>query len=448
MKKVFVIDTNILLTDPNSLFKFSRHDVVIPISVIEEIDVFKKDQSETGRNAREVSRILDRLRKKGNLASGIPLSDDPKNEGLLFVYLGRDLTILPSLLRDITDNAILAVALTLQKKFGETRKVILITKDSNLRVKADALAISSEDFEADKVDVSQLYTGMCELEVEANVINELYARSYVENPLSLTEFPLYANQFLTLKNPANDIGQGVLARYNKKQNSFELLQNNQEKVWGVSPRNKEQNFGLAALLDDKIKLVTLTGGAGTGKTLLAIAAGLSKTTDEDIYNKVLIARPVFPLGKDIGFLPGSVDEKLNPWMQPIYDNLDLLLNGAKAARQKRLNKNYQELIDQGLLCVEPLTYIRGRSLPHCFFLVDEAQNLTPHEIKTIITRAGEGTKIVLTGDPFQIDNPYVDSTNNGLTHVVERFKDSEIAAHITYSKGERSELASLAVRLL
>lgn len=447
MKKVFVLDTNILLTDPNSLFKFSHNDVVIPISVIEEIDVFKKDQSEIGRNAREVSRILDRLRKKGNLASGIALSDDGSNEGLLFVYLGRDLTILPSLLRDITDNAILAVALTLQKKFGDSRKVILITKDSNLRVKADALAISSEDFEADKVNVSELYTGRCELEVEADVINELYAKSYVENPHTKTDYPLHANQFLTLKNHM-DAGEGVLARYNKEQNRFELLQSNPEKVWGVAPRNKEQTFGLSALLDDNIKLVTLTGGAGTGKTLLAIAAGLSKTTDDDIYNKVLIARPVFPLGKDIGFLPGDVDEKLNPWMQPIYDNLDLLLNGGKASRQKRLNKNYQELINQGLLSVEPLTYIRGRSLPHCYFLVDEAQNLTPHEIKTIITRAGEGTKIVLTGDPFQIDNPYVDATNNGLTHVVERFKDSEIAAHVTYSKGERSKLASLAAEFL
>lgn len=447
MKKVFVLDTNILLTDPNSLFKFSHNDVVIPISVIEEIDVFKKDQSETGRNAREVSRILDRLRKKGNLASGISLSDDKNDDGLLFVYLGRDLTILPSLLKDITDNAILAVALTLQKKFADTRKVILITKDSNLRVKADALAISSEDFEADKVDVSKLYTGVYELPIEAGLINELYAKGSIKNPYRKEEHSFYANQFIVFKDEV-DSEQNVLGSYNKEQDSIELLQENQGKVWGITARNREQSFGLAALLDDKIKLVTLTGGAGTGKTLLGIAAGLAKTTDEDVYNKVLIARPVFPLGKDIGFLPGDVDEKLNPWMQPIYDNLDLLLNGGKSSRQKRLNKSYQELITQGLLAVEPLTYIRGRSLPHCFFLVDEAQNLTPHEIKTIITRAGEGSKIVLTGDPFQIDNPYVDATNNGLTHVVERFKDSAIAAHVTYSQGERSKLATLAAEYL
>lgn len=445
MKKVFVLDTNILLTDPNSLFKFSHNDVVIPISVIEEIDVFKKDQSETGRNAREVSRILDRLRKKGNLASGISLSENEDDDGLLFVYLGRDLTILPSLLKDITDNAILAVALTLQKKFGDSRKVILITKDSNLRVKADALAISSEDFEADKVDVSQLYTGVSDLDMDAEFINELYAKGAAAVPNS--EIKLFANQFVRIRDQS-DPEQAILGSYNKELDRIELLQFNQEKVWGITPRNQEQSFGLAALLDDKIKLVTMTGGAGTGKTLLAIAAGLSKTTDEDVYNRVLIARPVFPLGKDIGFLPGDVDEKLNPWMQPIYDNLELLLNGGKSSRQKRFNKNYQELINQGLLAVEPLTYIRGRSLPHCYFLVDEAQNLTPHEIKTIITRAGEGSKIVLTGDPFQIDNPYVDATNNGLTHVVERFKDSEIAAHVTYSKGERSKLATLAAEYL
>lgn len=440
-----MLDTNILLTDPNSLFKFSHNDVVIPISVIEEVDVFKKDQSETGRNAREVSRILDSLRKKGNLASGISLSDKEDDDGLLFVYLGRDMNVLPSLLRDITDNAILAVALTLQKKFGENRKVILITKDSNLRVKADALAISSEDFEADKVDISQLYTGVCEVSVEAEMINEFYAKGFISNPFEKDNF--HANQFVVLKEKS-DPEQFVFGSYDKEKNHIAVLNSAQEKVWGITARNREQSFGLWALLNDKIKLVTLTGGAGTGKTLLAIAAGLAKTTDEQLYNRVLIARPVFPLGKDIGFLPGDVDEKLNPWMQPIYDNLDLLLNGGKFSRQKRLNKSYEELISQGILAVEPLTYIRGRSLPHCFFLVDEAQNLTPHEIKTIITRAGEGSKIVLTGDPFQIDNPYVDATNNGLTHVVERFKDSDIAAHITYCHGERSKLASLAAECL
>jgi PhoH-like ATPase len=201
-------------------------------------------------------------------------------------------------------------------------------------------------------------------------------------------------------------------------------------------------------LDDKIKLVTLVGGAGTGKTLLAIASGLAKATDDDIYQKLLVARPIFPMGKDLGFLPGDLEEKLNPWMQPIFDSLDFLLNGGAPSKQKRFSKSYQELITQGMLAIEPLTYIRGRSLPNQFFIVDEAQNLTPHEIKTILTRAGEGTKIVLTGDPYQIDNPYIDSTNNGLTYVIERFKNSKIAAHVTFTQGERSELATLAAELL
>src|SRR3954467_2235097 len=221
-----------------------------------------------------------------------------------------------------------------------------------------------------------------------------------------------------------------------------------EGVWGIYPRNLEQTFALEALLDDNIKLVTLSGGAGTGKTLLAIAAALGKTTEQEEYHKLLVARPVFPLGKDLGFLPGDLDEKLNPWMQPIFDNLELLLAGGTHSRQKRLSKSYQELINQGMLQVEPLTYIRGRSLPNVFFVVDEAQNLTPHEIKTILTRAGEGTKIVLTGDPYQIDNPYIDAQNNGLTYVIEKFKKEKIAAHVTLKRGERSELATTAATIL
>ena len=227
-----------------------------------------------------------------------------------------------------------------------------------------------------------------------------------------------------------------------------MLDPHSEGVWGIYPRNLEQTFALEALLDDSIKLVTLSGGAGTGKTLLAIAAGLTKTTDEDEYHKLLVARPVFPLGKDLGFLPGDLDEKLNPWMQPIFDNLELLLAGGVHGRQKRMSKSYQELINQGMLQVEPLTYIRGRSLPNIYFVVDESQNLTPHEVKTILTRAGEGTKIVLTGDPYQIDNPYIDAENNGLTYVIEKFKNEKIAAHVTLQRGERSELATTAATLL
>jgi len=442
MKKVFILDTNILLNAPDSIFKFDDNDVVIPISVIEEIDTFKKDLSENGRNAREVSRILDKLRQRGTLSSGVKLFPERQDTGSIFIYLGHNMEILPELLADGTDNHILAIALTLQKQFGEGRNVIIITKDSNLRIKADAFGIQAEDFEADKVDVDELYRGYSTHKVSADVINKFYTKRALK-----MEAELAPNQFVILEEE-NDPSQFVYGVYDALDDQVRMLDPHSEGVWGIYPRNLEQTFALEALLDDNIKLVTLSGGAGTGKTLMAIAAGLAKTTDEDEYHKLLVARPIFPLGKDLGFLPGDLDEKLNPWMQPIYDNLELLLSGGLHTKQKRLSKSYQELINQGMLQVEPLTYIRGRSLPNIFFIVDEAQNLTPHEIKTILTRAGEGTKIVLTGDPYQIDNPYIDSQNNGLTYVIEKFKNERIAAHITLMRGERSELATAAANLL
>jgi PhoH-like ATPase len=444
MKKVFILDTNVLLNNPESIFKFDDNDVVIPISVIEEIDTFKKDLSETGRNAREVSRILDRLRAKGTLSSGVKLFEDRADSGSLFVYLGHNMEILPELLADGTDNHILAIGLTLQKQFGENRAVIIITKDSNLRIKSDAFGIPSEDFEADKVDVSHLYGGIMNVKVDAQTINTFYTKREIRLPGNIEIMP---NQFVILEDE-KDPSQFVYGCFDGQDEIIRMLDPHSEGVWGIYPRNLEQTFALEALLDDNIKLVTLSGGAGTGKTLMAIAAGLAKTTDEDEYHKLLVARPVFPLGKDLGFLPGDLDEKLNPWMQPIYDNLELLLSGGFQNKQKRLSKSYQELINQGMLQVEPLTYIRGRSLPNIYFVVDESQNLTPHEIKTILTRAGEGTKIVLTGDPYQIDNPYIDSQNNGLTYVIEKFRKERIAAHITLRRGERSELATTAANLL
>lgn len=443
MKKVFILDTNILLSDPNSIFQFDDNDVVIPISVIEEVDHFKKDLSETGRNAREVSRILDSLRKRGTLSSGIPVFIDRQETGQLFVYLGNNMSILPELLADSTDNHILAIGLTLQKQFGDGRKVVIITKDSNLRIKADAFGIAAEDFEADKVDISGIFSGIAHIKVSSAFINEYYTKRQT----TIDGYTLCANQFVIFEDE-KDASQFVHGRYDLSTKTVTMLDTKAETVWGIHPRNLEQTFGLAALLDDKVKLVTLVGGAGTGKTLLAIAAGLAKTTDENTYQKLLVARPIFPMGRDLGFLPGDLDEKLNPWMQPIYDSLDYLLSGGAPTKQKRFSKSYQELINQGMLAVEPLTYIRGRSLPNQFFVVDEAQNLTPHEIKTILTRAGEGTKIVLTGDPNQIDNPYIDAYNNGLTYVIEKFKNSEIAAHVGFVKGERSALATLAAQML
>ncbi|NRA68420.1 MAG: PhoH family protein [Pseudobacteriovorax sp.] len=443
MKKVFILDTNVLLSNPLCIFKFDDNDVVIPISVIEEVDTFKKEMSDIGRNARELSRILDRLRTLGTLSSGIPVFPEREDSGQLFVYLGHNMEILPELLVNSTDNHILAIALTLQKQFGDTRNVSIITRDANLRIKADAFGLAAEDFEADKVDISHLYTGLVRVKVEPKVLNEFYASREIRLP----DTKLHPNQFVILEDSSDD-NQTVFGIYSGAEDIVKMIETRTDGVWGIYSRNLEQAMALEVLLDDRIRLVTISGEAGTGKTLMAIAAGLTKTTDEDQYQKLLVSRPIFPLGRDIGFLPGDLDEKLNPWMQPIFDNLELLLGGSSTGRSKRLGKGYEELINQGMLAIEPLTYIRGRSLPAQYFVVDEAQNLTPHEIKTILTRAGEGTKIVLTGDPYQIDNPYIDSQNNGLTYVIERFRGEPIAGHITLRKGERSELASKAARLL
>lgn len=443
MKKVFILDTNVLLSSPLALYKFEENDVVIPISVIEEIDHFKKDQNDIGRNAREVSRVLDRLRGQGALSSGIPIFPDREGTGNLFVYLGHNMDILPELLANNTDNHILAIGLTLQKQFGESRKVVVITKDTNLRIKADAFGLLAEDFEADYIRLDDQFSGVANVAVPPEAINEFY----ISREMRIDNERFLPNQFVIIED-AEDNNQFVYGTYDGTQGVVRMLEPRTDGVWGIFPRNLEQTFALESLLDDSIQLVTITGAAGTGKTLLAIAAGLSKTTDEDIYTKLLVSRPIFPLGRDVGYLPGDLDEKLNPWMQPIFDNLELLLGGSPGLRQKRMGKNYQELINQGMLAVEALTYIRGRSIPNQYFIVDESQNLTSHEVKTILTRAGEGTKIVLTGDPHQIDNPYLDSRNNGLTYVIERFKHENIAAHVHLEKGERSELATIASGLL
>ncbi len=447
MKKIFILDANVLLSDPNCCYKFDDNDIIIPISVIEEIDRFKKDLSEIGRNAREISRILDKLREKGALSTGIKLFDDRADSGKLFVSLGHNTSRLPGILDDNTDNHILAVGLNLQSQKKDTR-IIIVTKDTNLRIKADALGIEAQDFEADKIAIQDIsYTGIVNIDVSSTVINNFYKRQEISIEELNPEVTINPNEFIVLKDASNS-SQFVYGIYDATDKIVRGISTQAEGVWGIYPRNLEQTFALEALLDDDIKLITLSGQAGTGKTLLAIAAGLSKVTDEDEYHKLLVSRPIFPLGKDLGFLPGDLEEKLNPWMQPIFDNLELLLSGGVVSRHKRMSKSYQELIDQGMLAVEPLTYIRGRSLPNQFFIVDEAQNLTVHEIKTILTRAGENTKVVFTGDPNQIDNPYLDSQNNGLSYVLKRFKKEKIAAHISLQRGERSELATIAAQLL
>lgn len=442
MKKLFVLDTNVLLNDPHSIFKFADNDVIISIAVIEQIDHFKREQSEVARSARLVSHLLDDISKRGTLSDGIVLAPDQDKSGTLFVNIGRQIERLPQQLSRSAGNHVLALALALQHEHS-SNKIVLVSKDSNLRVKANAFGVKAQDFAADRIE--SRFTGSSHAAVSAEQINTLYDKHRLE----LADVELCPNEFVILEDDQmQQVGVGVY-----KQGQVHLIEQSQSGVWGVFPRNMGQTFALEALMDDDIRLVTLSGGAGTGKTMLAIAAGLAKTTDTCIYQKLLVARPIFPLGKDLGFLPGDLDEKLNPWMQPIFDNLEFLMGDRmsekKSSRQHRASSGgYLELMEQGMLAVEPITYIRGRSIPKQYFVVDEAQNLSAHEIKTIITRAGEGTKIVLTGDYQQIDNPYLDAENNGLTRVVECFKRSEIAAHITLTKGERSELASLAAQLL
>jgi PhoH-like ATPase len=437
--KTFVLDTNVLLYDPQALFKFEENNIIVPITVIEEIDRFKKDMNETGRNARQVSRILDQLRKQASLSEGVLL--DSGGSLRVEIYEEKVMKRLPPELRvDRGDNRILAVAVDIKEKhLGGP--VILVTKDTNLRIKADALGLVAEDYESDKVDIDTLFSGVAEIDANAGQIDTFYGQGWLE-----LDKEYYNNQFVTLKDLEN-ASHSAIGKYDAVQKKiFPLKKSIKEGVWSIFPRNREQAFALDILLDDNIKLVTLVGKAGTGKTLLAIAAGLHKTAEENIYTRLLVSRPVFPMGRDLGFLPGDIEEKLTPWMQPIFDNVELLLSGHEG--EKRHNKGYKELMAMGIMDIEPLTYIRGRSIPNQYMIVDEAQNLTPHEIKTIVTRAGEGTKIVLTGDPYQIDNPYVDAASNGLTFVVERFKEQAISGHVTMTKGERSELAELAANLL
>jgi PhoH-like ATPase len=437
MLKNYVLDTNVLLHDPNAILKFEDNHVFIPIYVIEEIDSFKKEMSERGRNARQVARLLDGFRQKGRLSEGV----STEHGGRLSVALARRELPEPLRASQAADNYILAVALDIHDRSGGV-PTIFVTKDVNLRIRADAVGLNTQDYLADNVDIEELYLGAVDVEVSADVVDSFYQQGALQVPGDEHRYP---NQFVLLRDRDNP-NHTALGRVDTSGRRMVPVRKLTSGVWGIRPRNKEQHYALDLLLNDDIKLVTLVGKAGTGKTLLAIAAGLQKSVEEGIYQKLIVSRPIFPLGRDLGYLPGDVEEKLNPWMQPIYDNVELLLGFSKS--DKKSGRSYRELIDLGYIQIEPLTYIRGRSIPNQFMIVDEAQNLTPHEIKTIITRVGDNTKIVLTGDPYQIDNPYVDSSNNGLTTVVEHFKGQVIAGHMTLLKGERSVLAELAANIL
>ncbi|MGE3757706.1 MAG: PhoH family protein [Pseudobdellovibrionaceae bacterium] len=435
-RRKIVVDTNVILFDAFAIMKFHDADIHIPISVIEEVDKFKRDAGENGRNARQFSRFIDVLRTKGALASGVPLDN---SESVIYISIDIAWAGLPAELDHAkADNRILSTALALQKQFPRT-KVELITKDINLRIKADVYGINARDYEPD-TNTDKLYDGYTELDLTSMQIDGFYK----DKKIVLTEGApkLKANEYVIMKDKGNP-NHSAVGRYSLSQQAVIPLLNPTDSIWGIHPRNVEQNFALDALLNDEILFVSLVGKAGTGKTLMAIAAGLYKTLDEAKFQRLLVSRPIFPMGRDIGYLPGDIEQKLNPWMQPIFDNVEFLMGADKKAAGRA-----QELINQGMLNIEPLTYIRGRSIPKQYLIVDEAQNLTPHEIKTIVTRAGIGTKIILTGDVYQIDNPYVDSANSGLTYAVEKFKGQSIAAHVTLTKGERSELAELAANIL
>jgi PhoH-like ATPase len=457
MRKTFVLDTNVLLHDPLALTRFQDNAVVVPIEVVEEIDRFKRDPSEKGRNARQVSRLLDQLREKGNLADGVPI--DPDSGGTLKVVFCRGETLAqlpPELKGGNGDNNILAVALEqrLQEVMGNHQPVVLVTKDTNLRIKADAVGLTAQDYTTDKVDIADLYPGFCEVWTSAEQMDRVKSQGGLsEAELSAGHPHLVANEGVTLVDQAQP-NHTLLARFHGDSGALLPLQRAPKvRLGAIQPRNREQTFALDLLLDPEIQLVTLIGKAGTGKTLLALAAGLHMVADERLYDRLLVTRPVIPLGKDIGFLPGDIEEKMGPWMQPIIDNLDFLLgahegNGNARGNHRTQRNSWTDLKGMGLLEVEAISYIRGRSIPRQYMVVDEAQNLTPHEVKTIVTRVGEGTKIVLTGDPYQIDNPYVDAESNGLTWLVERFKGQALAGHVTLLRGERSPLAELAANLL
>lgn len=440
--KIYVLDTNVLLQDPYSIFSFEDNEVVIPAVVLEEVDSKKRYMDEVGRNARQVSKLIDRLRENGKLHEKILLD----NGGVLRIELNhRSFQQLQDIFVEKTnDNRILAVAknLSLEEQVKENgRSVILVSKDALVRVKADAIGLQAEDFLSDRVvDIDHIYTGFLELYINAEHLNRFYEKS--ELVLSeIAHHPFYPNQFVIMKDALGSSASaiGIVDHTGKK---VKKLIFHHEHVWGIRPRNVQQTMAFELLMREDISLVTLIGKAGTGKTLLALAAGLMQTEDLGTYKKLLVARPIVPVGKDIGFLPGEKQEKLRPWMQPIFDNLEYLFNTKKPGELDAI------LAGMSSIEVEALTYIRGRSLPEQFIIIDEAQNLTKHEVKTILTRVGEKSKIILMGDPEQIDHPYLDEYNNGLTYVVEKFKEQKIAGHVRLIKGERSGLAQLAADIL
>jgi PhoH-like ATPase len=438
-RKVIVPDTNIFLHDSDSIFAFPGQILMIPLEVIEEIDDQKRRGDEVGRHARRTSRLLDELRARGSLSEGVDLD----NGCTVRVAFGdkRMECLPPSLRNNKEDNRILATALSIQDKYPDNQ-VVFMSKDINMRIKADTIGLTSMDYEEDKIDLEELYMGYDEIEIDAADFKRLKDKGSL--PLDVFK-DFTVNQIAVATSGGNTAYLRIDA---EAKAAVPLKVTLDDVIAGIKPLNPEQLFAFELLLDPRIDLVTLNGKAGTGKTLLALAAGVRQVLEDSLYQKLLVSRPIIPMGKEMGFLPGGVEEKLDPWMTPLYDNFEIIFSveGRKNDRDKR---HIKEIISgSNLIQIEALSYIRGRSLPNQYMVVDEAQNLSPLEVKTIITRAGKGTKIVLTGDPYQIDHPYLDQNSNGLNYAVERFKNSPLAGHVTLVKGERSELAETAAQLL
>lgn len=435
-RKTFVIDTNVLLHDPSAISKFRENDVVIPLGVLEELDGMKRQSDELGKNARNVVRYIDSLKEsqKGNLHSGIPI------ENGITVRVHIETKVCEKkcfpLPLDRNNNKILLAAFQLKEK-GE--QVVLVSKDFVMRVKAEAIEIEAEDYENLKVSFDQIYKGYRKLEVPKREIDTFHKDGF----LRMDTVDFHPNEYCHLVSPENS---SAVCKYSHHSKQLEPLLKMNRDIWGIHPINVEQKCALDLLLRDDIKLVCLVGQAGTGKTLLALAAALKKVFDESVYGRILISRPIVPLGKDIGYLPGTKEEKLFHWMQPIYDNLEFLCQSTGGPGTGSETQKW--IMESKKIEMEAVTYIRGRTLPKMFIIIDEAQNLTPHEVKTVISRAGQGTKVVLTGDPSQIDNPYLDKDSNALTYTVSRFKNQNIFGHILLEKTERSELAAIAADIL
>ena len=437
-RKIFVLDTSVILYDHTAVSQFQEHDVAIPITVLEEIDNFKKGNESINFAAREFIRILDKLSQNYSLTDWIPLNGPTKGKFKIIMSTSNTVDAEKVFAEVKNDHKIINCALSLQEE-EKGRKVILVSKDINLRLKAKSLNLLAEDYETGKIqNLETLYTGRTLAEdVSSEIVSEVYRDNHIPRDSVFTEKP-FANHYFILKNHKNS----VLTYFNPREDRLEKV----EKIaaYGIRPRNAEQTFALHALLNPEIRLVTLQGVAGTGKTLLALAAAIEQKRN---YLQIYLARPIVPLSnKDIGYLPGDVQSKINPFMEPLFDNLKFI-----QSQYNEHDKEFQkitDLVQSEKLVITPLAYIRGRSLSNIFFIVDEAQNLTPHEVKTIITRAGEGTKIVFTGDIFQIDTPYLDSQSNGLSYLIDKVRDQPLYAHITLEKGERSELANLANLLL